>query len=261
MPDPFKEVTIALVVSMTLLLGFATAIVFTLLTYQKKRFQNSQQLMQMENHMQQEILRTQLETQENTAHRIGEDLHDNIGQLLSTAAILLGISERSLVQVPPTFVTAQDTLRKAIHELRSLSRSLDKEWLTQFNLIENLETEIARINAAKIIDISIYSSETILPLTNQNQIILFRIIQETLQNSMKHSAATAIDINILARQEQIEVLVRDNGKGLDTTLINNQGMGFANIKNRTKLLGGTVEWFSSINKGTEIHIIVPTQII
>lgn len=259
MPDPFEEVTISLVVSMTLLLIFAIAIVFTLLIYQKKRFQNAQQLLQLENHMQQEILRTQLETQEDTAHRIGEDLHDNIGQLLSTATILLGISERSLAQVPPTLVTAQDTLRKAIHELRSLSRSLDKEWLTQFNLIVNLETEVARINAAKTIEISIYSSEKVLPLTNQNQIILFRIIQETLQNSIKHSAASTIDINIISRQEQIEVLVRDNGKGLDTTLTNNHGLGFTNIRNRTKILEGTVEWVSSIDKGTEVHIIVPTQ--
>ena len=108
----------------------------------------------MENAFQQELLQTQLETQESTFYQISQELHDNIGQLLSSTKLLIGITKMCIAQndftnVPDTISTAEQTLSKAIQDLRSLSKSLNKEWLHQFNLVENLEEEIKRINAAR----------------------------------------------------------------------------------------------------------------
>ena len=95
----------------------------------------------------QELLQSKLETQEQTFQQIGKELHDNVGQLLSTSRMLLGLTERSLPNPPDTLLTANATLGEAISELRSLSKSLDKEWLEQFSFTDNLQTEISRINA------------------------------------------------------------------------------------------------------------------
>ena len=102
--------------------------------------------------------------------------------------MLLGITQRNLADIPETLTIAQETLGKAISELRSLSKSLDKEWLAQFDLIDNLATEINRINAGLILEIH-FSHPGKLSLTVEKQIILFRIIQEALQNAIKHSEA------------------------------------------------------------------------
>ena len=83
---------------------------------------------------------------------------------------------------------------KAINEVRSLSKSLDKEWLQQFDFINNLQTEVNRINAAKTLQIYFSHPEKLL-LQPEEQIILFRIVQEAIQNSVKHSQAQQIDIS------------------------------------------------------------------
>ena len=118
------------------------------LVFPKKK----KQLVDINNHMQQEfqqqLLQSQVEVQEHTFEQIGKELHDNVGQLLGSTRMLLGITERSLQQVPPTLSSANETLSKAIQEIRTLSKILNKEWLEQFSFQENLQAEIQRINSS-----------------------------------------------------------------------------------------------------------------
>ncbi len=108
-------------------------------------------------HFKQELLQSQLETQEYSFNQISQELHDNIGQLLSSTKMLLSIGIIELQTVPDAIKTAEQTVAKAIQDLRSLSKSLNREWLDQFNLIENLETEKERINVARNIEVTINS--------------------------------------------------------------------------------------------------------
>ena len=90
------------------------------------------------------LLLSQIEVQEATLSILSKELHDNVGQLLSSSKMLLGITHRNMTDTPETLTIAEETLGKAINELRSLSKSIDKEWLEQFSLIDNLTTEIKR---------------------------------------------------------------------------------------------------------------------
>ena len=107
-----------------------------------KRLQHKKQLLRMQIQYSEELLKSQLEVQERTFATISQEIHDNIGQLLSSAQMLLGVSLRT----DPTeiVVSAQNTLGKALQELRSLSKSLDSEWLDSFNLLDNLVAESER---------------------------------------------------------------------------------------------------------------------
>ncbi len=204
-----------------------------------------------------EVLKqSQIEVQENTMTHLGRELHDNIGQLLSSTKILLGITQKNLSNVPETMYAADESLSRAISEVRALSKSLSQEWLLQFNLIQNLKSEVGRINSTHDLYINL-SCPTEIELSNEKQIILFRIIQEAIQNTIKHAQASNIHVIITTSKEALSLKIIDDGKGFKTP-IQNSGLGLTNMKQRTHLLGGTIKWKSTEDKGCTIEIELPT---
>lgn len=244
-------------------IGFATIVLFLLVGFllffflkyrlRKNKFINEREIMQKA--FAQTLLQSQSEVQEATFSALSKELHDNVGQLLSSSKMLLGISQRKIAVIPESLIIAEETLGKAIQELRSLSKSLDKEWLQQFNLIDNLNTEIRRINSGLVLEIH-FSYQGKLLLSSEQQIILFRIIQEALQNAIRHSEAKNINIDIETNAENIVVKIADDGKGVENNLSN--GLGIRNMKYRTKLLGGDITWHSP-GKGSLITIQLPAK--
>jgi len=205
------------------------------------------------------LLQSQLETHEATLHQISEEIHDNIGQLLSSTKMLLGITERNLDTIPDTLRTAEQTLGKAIQDLRSLSKSLNKEWLHQFNITDNLKMEVERINTSRNLLAEYFTSTTFLPMQAEAQVMLFRIVQEALQNTIKHANAKHITIRTLFGDEQITVTIDDDGIGMQQAETTKSGVGMMNMQHRTKLLGGTIDWKPLPEKGTQVLITLPVQ--
>src|SRR4051794_18036591 len=193
---------------------FLMLIVFSiafLLVYQKRRKEHIVEKQVLQGQFQQALLQSQLETHESTLHQISEELHDNIGQLLSSTKMLLGITGMNMDNTPDTFKTAEATLSKAIQDLRALSKSLNNEWLHQFNIVDNLKAEAERINAARTIQAVYTTSTNYLPMQAEAQVMLFRIVQEALQNSIKHAQAQHISIQTLFTNEHIIATVEDDG--------------------------------------------------
>lgn len=217
-----------------LLLVFLFSFVYR---YQKKTISFVEEKEQMQSKFEQALLQSQVEVQENTYRQIAKELHDNIGQLLSTTKMLMAVTEIKMGAVPDTLNTASATLGKAIQEIRSLSRALDKEWLEQFNFLDNLTEEVERINAGKTIDATIDCNATI-DLTPEKQIILFRVIQEAVQNAIRHAQPSKLGI-VIKRDNNLIVEVKNDGKSLPE---NFSGMGTNNMRSRTHLLGGHIEW-------------------
>jgi len=259
MPDKYQEVLAVLIAGIVIFLVLTGIVVFILLFYQKKRFQHRQQYLELQSSIQQELLKTQLESQEATFRQIGEELHDNVGQLLSSTKILLAITERTLPEVPDTLRTASETLAKAIKDLRSLSKSLNREWLEKFNLIDNLRMEADRINTARMVHVQLDTTVDSLPLKPESQVMLFRIIQEAVQNAIKHAEAADVGITLEIKDKRIAVCIGDNGCGLSSTDTGTNGVGLINMEHRTRLLGGDIRWDSAAGQGTRVTISLPTQ--
>ena len=144
-----ENITVILGASALLLL-ITLFIVLILMAYQKRDTRYLMERKNMEEEFSKQLLRSQIEVQEATFADLGKELHDNIGQLLSSTKMFLGTAQRGTDNGPQMLGMAEDSLTKAITELRSLTKSLDREWLQQFNFIENLTTEVNRINAAKV---------------------------------------------------------------------------------------------------------------
>lgn len=225
--------------------------------FMRKRKEHREEINEFKKQFETQLLQSRIEVQEQTFQQIGKDLHDNLGQLLSTSRMLLGLTERSMQNPPDTLLTANATLGQAISELRAMSKSLDKEWLQQFNFSENLSTEVARINNAGAIHVSL-SNSMYVPLRPDEQIILYRIVQEAIQNALKHSSAKNISIVMAQENNRFLIKVQDDGNGFTSTGQPN-GMGLINMKHRTALLGGTVTWNQALIKGTIVEISLPVK--
>ena len=238
------------------LLLLAAFLMFFFVRYRVKNNDYIKEREAMEKAFEQTLLQSQIEVQEATFAGLAKELHDNIGQLLSSTKMLLGITQRNLGNSPDTLTIAEETLGKAISELRSLSKSLDREWLEQFDFIHNLEVESSRINDAKHLRISFTHPEKI-SLKPDEQIILFRIVQEAMQNAMKHADPALIQIHLTEAKRKLRVLVIDDGHGFDESH-QKEGMGIRNMKHRTKLLGGNINWNSTGN-GSSVIIELPNN--
>lgn len=205
-----------------------------------------------------QLLESKIETQEETFSVLSKELHDNVGQLLNSSKLLIGIAKRKPSAPVEILNMASDTLGKAIYEIRSLAKALDKEWLQQFNFMDNLETEIRRLNITDELTVHFVPGES-LPLNNDEQIILFRIVQEALQNAIKHSGANNIYVTSQQASDLLTLTVTDDGIGMEKSVPTENGIGFINMKHRAQLLGGSVSWQSDTNRGTTISIQIPVK--
>lgn len=201
----------------------------------------------------QELLLNKVEVQEATFESLGKELHDNVGQLLSSAKILIGVTERNLLHPPATLVSADETLNKAITELRSLSKALNREWLEQFDLIGNILREMERFQSTMLAIDFVYDQPV--KLAPQEQFMLFRVIQEALQNVIKHAAANRIELHIFEEKNASHIIISDNGKGLPNAQ-DITGVGISNMTQRVHSLGGIIGWQSS-QAGTIVSILIP----
>jgi signal transduction histidine kinase len=161
-----------------------------------------------------------------------------------------------MASVPDTLLTAEATLSTAIQHLRALSKSFSRQWLDQFSLIDNLKAEIDRINASKAITVKFSYDVMVLPLQAEPQIILFRIIQEAIQNSIKHAQPQIIDISMRQSNQQLIVIIADDGAGFDKSVMA-KGLGIRNMQHRTKLLKGNINWEVTTAGGTAVVINLP----
>jgi signal transduction histidine kinase len=250
-----QEIFITIILGALLFTTLSVITVFVIWSYKKRQQKHFVEIETIQSEFENQLLRSQIEVQEKTLSTLSKDLHDNVGQLLSTTRMILGMMERSMPLVPDELHTAQETLVKAIQEIRSLSKALSKEWLEQFSFIENVTTEVNRIQSGGLIQINFIYETPDLPITSEQQIILFRIVQESVQNIIKHSGAKnlLLEVNV---ESNIAVSLKDDGIGFDPNKTYN-GVGLLNMRRRVELLGGTISWQSELQKGTTITISIP----
>lgn len=207
------------------------------------------------------LLQSQLEIQEQTLQTIGADLHDNIGQLLSLTSLTLssvelGNSDKARQKID----AARDLTLQSIKEMRLLGKLLQGEQLISMGLEDAVRHEINWIEKSGKYEIT-YLTEGEKPAENNpdKDLILFRIQQEVLNNIIKHSQATQINIKLEYKPGAIELQIIDNGTGFDPYKLPDEqkGMGLLNIRKRAEIVGGEVFIQSQPGEGTRIDIMIP----
>jgi len=196
-----------------------------------------------------EIAETQIEIREQTLRNISWELHDNIGQLLTLAKIQLQDS------TPESLVEVKKTIGKSLQEIRALSKMINPEAIKNIRLNKAVQLEVDRLNRLNFIDSKLIVSGEVEAISSKSEIILFRILQEFLSNTIKHSRATALQIRLNYTKKNLQIIAKDNGVGFDVSLLSGaKGIGLNNIKSRAKLIHATVKIVSEKNQGTQLEI-------
>lgn len=256
------EVQILIAVILFMLLVTSFVIVFVLI-HQHQYHKFLQEKEEMKNTYQQEILIAQLEMKEQTLHTISEEIHDNIGQVLSL--VKLNLNTMPLPDNSPTvqkIADMKDLVGKAIQDLRNLSKRLNTEHVSNQRLSESLKFELGLIHRTGVYDTQLRVNGTENSLDPHKQLIVFRIVQEALNNIIKHAKGQHIFIDLTYTPGRLEMRIEDDGMGFDLAALqvpgtSEKGTGIGNMQHRAKLIGGHFTLNSQPGKGTLYELSLP----
>lgn len=265
MPAESQEiyfVTIIGIILGLLLVGFIVSILFL---YQRRQQKHEQEMAIIKDRYEKEALRSQLEIQENTFKTIAQELHDNIGQMLSVAK--LSLSALPIESTHAAFgqlKNSQEVLNKAIGDLSNLTKGLHTDRIAQVGLAESIRFEIYAIKKSGLVNARFSLEGTEEEFNEQKAIFLFRIFQEAINNALKHAKATEILVTMKYLPTGFRLEVKDNGKGFNVaekqgTATSYSGVGLKSMFNRAQLIGATLKINSEPGKGTTLLIELPLQ--
>lgn len=252
---PESEIVIIIVVGTLLMLTLGASILFFVVTYKKRQARYKLEKTNMQYEFHEQLLRTQLEIQEQTLKNISQEIHDNIGQTLSLVKLNLNTIVMDVINPPFKLSYTIDLLSNAIQGLRDLSKALHKDAVLSNGLIAAVEFEILNIERSGVFKTHMNVPNDVLVIDSNKELILFRIIQESLNNIIKHSSAKLISIDIKVHAYKVIVLIEDDGTGFNS---NNQheGLGLRNMKSRAILIGGKLDLHTNAH-GTKVLIEIP----
>ncbi len=223
----------------------------------KRRTLHQKEMFDLKTEYEQTIFKAQLEIQEQTFKNISQEIHDNIGQVLSLAKLNLNVIPKN--ESSEKIGLTEELLTKAISDLRDLSKSLSAEKIADTGIAIAFAQEMAIIEkAAKNIHTEFFYNDEPVLLSREHIIVTFRIIQELLQNIIKHAKADKIKLQLLGSENETTILLEDNGIGFDMTGLDETktGIGLKNIKQRCKLIGANFTLDSIPGNGTFVKIII-----
>jgi two-component system NarL family sensor kinase len=199
-----------------------------------------------------------LEGQENERKRIVQELHDGVGQLLTAIRLRIDIVPLETVRRKELV----DLINETIAEVKRISYNVMPGALVDFGLeaaLKGLCDNTARYSKLKFDFQYIRESQSSHQLGFDVTVAVFRIVQEGINNILKHASAQNVELHILDKEDEIYVLLKDDGKGFEEKSLDHVGMGLRSMRERAKLLGGNVDIHSEPNGGTAVEAHIPIK--
>jgi PAS domain S-box-containing protein len=216
-----------------------------------------EELLRNELEKQKAINQATVDSQEMERTEIGKELHDNVNQILTTTKLYLDLALSNSELKDDLIEKSSKNIISVINEIRQLSRSLMDPTIGDLGLIDSVNDLIENINLTRKLHVSFAADQKLETLLNKNhKLTIFRILQEALNNAIKHAKAETVQIGFKLIGERIIVTIKDDGIGFDPSVVK-MGAGLKNIQNRVYLIGGTHTIRSTPKKGCEIIINFP----
>lgn len=231
-------------------------IFFYLLLYQyyRRRLYHANELYAMQRTYDQALLQSQLEIQEQTYSQISEEIHDNIGQVLSLAKLNVNTLDKS--HDAEKITTTDTLLAQAIADLRNLSHLLHTAYIKEAGFAESVQELLTHLQKSGQYQTKFQQPDGTFVVDGQQAIILFRMVQEIVNNSVRHAGASTFCITLEQRNGQRRIVLADDGRGFDTRVLEQpgSGLGIRNMKLRAASVGAVIDIDSAPSKGTTITI-------
>lgn len=258
MPPEQSGLYTAILFSALIFLLIIFGLIFLVLTYNRKKKAHITEKQNLQQEYEADLLRTQLEVQEQTMKTIAADLHDNIGQLLSLTSLTLGSITVSDKKTATKLDDSQQLVRRSIKELRQLANLLHGEKIIETGLVDAIIYEVEWLKKSGAYDVQFDNNiDEEHKLSAEKSLILFRLVQEVINNIIKHASASKITISLRQDQNDIFLSITDNGVGFITEEVSKNGMGLSNLSRRTNAIQGELYIISVPGNGTTVTIKVP----
>lgn len=255
--------SLVIIITTLLLLIFGGVVVRYIFLYQRKRYRHQQEVIELREAFNQTLLQSKLEIQEQTLNHIAKELHANFSHLVSLININLSeILPQSGEEMKSNIVETKSLAKQLLAELKALSASLNTDHIMHIGFENALNNELKRLNSTKKYNIIFTKTGDEYRLLPENEIILFRLCQEILNNIIQYSRASTITIVLNYSLNFFLLRVSDDGVGFDINLAaeasaERGSTGLLNIQKRAKLINGEISIESEIGKGTNISIRIP----
>lgn len=241
---------------------FTTALVFAILLimvvvyiffYRKKsELLFDRQL--KESQFQQELTLAIIEMKETTLSYIGQELHDDLGQKMSVAKLMVNYGlENATGNQKEILLEINEIIGESIRDIRSLSKSFITEQIENLGLVQSIQKEVSRIDRLNLLKIDYEFNTTKIIIEPKVSLILFRIVQESINNVLKHSRAKYLIIKLNDNKDSLEIVLQDDGIGFNQD-IDKKGSGLISMQKRSNLINTEFNVISELGTGTKITI-------
>ena len=205
------------------------------------------------------VINAIINTEENERRRFAKDLHDGLGPILSTVKMSLSALTQRIKDPTGTIILTNTNhlVNEALNTIKEISNNLSPHVLSNFGLASAISTFTTKINQTKAIAIDFKSNMENQRLENDKEVVIYRAVCELINNSIQHSGASRIEIELNKHEKFITLQFYDNGRGFDTTTLSVEdakGMGLSNIETRVKTVEGVFIVESTPGKGTSALI-------
>jgi two-component system, NarL family, sensor kinase len=263
MQEQYQEIYAVIIIGIAMVLLLVVFIVTILFLYQRRQHRQEKELEVMKDKYEQEVLRSQLEIQESTLKSIGQELHDNIGQLLSVVKLSLsGLPVQPSEPAYEPLQNARQVLSKAVMDLSDLTKTMHTDRISMVGLAESIKLELGTIKRSGLIDVQFLMKGTEWGMNQQHAIFIFRIFQEYVNNILKHAQAGLLTVQLSYDAESFNMTITDNGIGFNPeekrkNVSAARGVGINSMYNRAQLIGAAFHIKSEPGKGSAATIALP----
>jgi two-component system, NarL family, sensor kinase len=261
MPITRAEALIIVCLMTIFILVMVVFIITVLFFLQKKQKGFTDDLLEAKANYERELFKAQLEIQEQTFQEIAREIHDDVGQTLSLGKLGLGTLDLEKTdEAREGILEISEILDTALEDLRHLSRSMNSEVIKKGGLLKSIENQVGYIKRGGKYNIQFNVNGEHIFMVFNKEIILFRIVQEAVNNIIRHAKASHIFISLCYSKDVLIMQIRDNGKGFnlnETDSGSNNLNGVYNMQHRAKLIDADFELDSQIGVGTTITVKTP----
>lgn len=244
--------------TMVVLVAFAMSVLAVMIIYRRRKLQHLQEIRDINEKFSRELLEAQLEVQRETMQHIGREIHDNVGQQLTLAFLYTNQLRPEDADTASRIQSIANILDESLADLRSLSRTLTNPAIMETDLDQLIRLECSKVVSARVCDVNFRCTTPPIESSNAVKSFVLRILQEFLQNSLKHSRCTELSVELSRDSDGIVLMAADNGKGFpeDGYVA---GSGIANMKKRAAIIGADLSIESAERRGTRLKLFIPTQ--
>src|SRR5690349_7631138 len=251
---PTNTITFFIIATTGIIFLLACLIVSLLFIYQRRQLIYQNDLLTMKLDFEKNLLKTQVEIQEETFENISREIHDNISLSLTLAKLNLNTLDWfEPLEADKAVKSSIQLLGVTIEELNSLSKSMNTELIRNLGLLNAVKNEVERIQNLAHLQVSFEITGETIFMDSEKELVIFRIIQEALNNILKHAGATRVWLQLDYCENCLDIHIKDNGKGFskgEGEQKKSNSAGLINMQTRAKLFKGKVVIESSPESGT-----------